>query len=291
MIGGGIAVLVIILIPFLLGILSPTSKQTMTPTQSKRSGDATAVPTQGAFALSPDPTNPQSSSEYVRMANEYNENPKTPTPEPTLDLDSLLPTTPVTPTPTPLRGPFYTANGRQNDLTLKLYQVKDWDLTYEVQLINARTREVRIMGYQSVVAPGDSMFFRNKFSEVVFLGGSKTDYQKISLYSIPKNFVTKNISLVDMKRALPSLQIQATAILSRMMLSPDEKRVAVSYGNTFNVSLIEPNTRIIVIDLTTNKMRLLDERGLVRGWKDNSTLEYETRGADPNVNTVGEIKL
>src|SRR5205814_1954237 len=77
-------------------------------------------------------------------------------PEPTVDINSLLPTKKVTPTPTPLPGPFYIANGQQNDLRIRIYKHEDWDLLDEVQIINARTTETRIIGFTYDSAYGDS---------------------------------------------------------------------------------------------------------------------------------------
>lgn len=213
-------------------------------------------------------------------------------PEPTIDIEKLLPTTPTTPTPTPLPGPFYTPNGKQNDLTIRLYRRLDWDLLDEVQVINNKTREVRIVGYTYDAAPGDSAYFSRDFSQVIFLGGSKTEYQQLTVYSIPLKRNVKAITLEQMKRVIPSLQINKTSTLSRMALSPDGKKAAFSYGNTFAVELIEPNTYMIVVDLGTEKMQLLPVRGLVNGWKDATTIEYTvtTSFADPPVNEVREVK-
>lgn len=211
-------------------------------------------------------------------------------PEPTFDIDSVRPTKIVTPTPTPRPGPFYIANGKQNDLIIKLFKREDWDLHYEVQLINTRTTETRLLGYQYEAAPGDSAFFSRDFSQVIFVGGSKTDYQKITVYSIPLQKPVKVISVDQMRAALPGFQFQKTATLSRMMPSPDGKKVAVSYGNTFNVTSIDPNTSMIALDLTTNRMQLLPAKGLVRNWKDNTTIEYEVPPGNPAGNPVQEVK-
>lgn len=212
-------------------------------------------------------------------------------PEPTFDIDSVRPTKIVTPTPTPLPGPFYIANGKQNDLIIKLYKREDWDLYYEVQIINTRTRETRLLGYQYEAAPGDSAFFSKDFSQVIFVGGSKTDYQKVTAYSIPLQKAVKSISLDQMRAALPGLQFQKTATLSRMVLSPDGKKVALSYGNTYNITHIDPNTSMIVINLTTNRMQLLQAKGLVKNWKDETTIEYELPPGNPAGNPVQEIKV
>lgn len=211
-------------------------------------------------------------------------------PEPTFDFNSLRPTKIPTPTPTPLPGTFYIANGKQNALIIKLYKRKDWDLYYEVQLINTRTRETRLLGYTYEAAPGDSAFFSRDFSRVIFVGGSKTDYQKIIVYSIPLQKPVKIITLDQMKAALPSLQIQKTATLSQMLPSPDGKKVALSYGNTYNVEHIDPNTSMFVIDLTTNRMQMLPAKGLVHNWKDNTTIEYELPPGNPAGNPVQEVK-
>ncbi len=211
-------------------------------------------------------------------------------PEPTIDIDSLLPTKKVTPTPTPLPGPFFIANGKQNDLRIRLFKREDWDLLNEVQIINARTTEVRIIGYTYDSAYGDSAFFSKDFSQVIYAGGSKTDYQNVIVYSIPQKKAVKDITLADMKRALPALQIQKTATISQMMPSPDGRKVALSYGNTFNVGPIDPATFMIAIDLVTERMELLPARGLVKGWKDATTVEYEIN-TTPETRVTQEVKV
>ncbi len=211
-------------------------------------------------------------------------------PEPTVDINSLLPTKPVTPTPTPLPGPFFTANGKQNDLRIRLFKREDWDLLNEVQLVNARTTEVRVIGYTYDSAYGDSAFFSKDFSQVIFAGGSKTDYQNVIIYSIPQKKVVKDITLADIKRTLPALQIQKTATISQMMPSPDGRKVALSYGNTFNTGPIDAATFIVAIDLGTERMELLPARGLVKGWKDATTIEYEIN-TTPDTRVTQEVKV
>jgi len=278
---------IVVLIPLLLGIFTPTSsKKTTTnavqttstpPSQITQAVPSVAVRTK---SLNPTPaTNQQTVQQYA------------PTPEPTLNFDALLPTKIVTPTPTPLPGPFYIANGKQNDLSIRLYTPDITYETYEVQLINNRTHEVRLMGYTYLDSPGDSAFFSNNYSEVIFLGGKKTNTQVISFYSIPNRNVVKSITLDDMKNTIPNLPLQPTAILSNMIVSPDGKRVAVSYGNTFSEKIIDSNTVIMIINLSTKKMQLLSVKGLTKDWKDNNTLEYQTNSSDPNTNTVQSVAV
>ena len=94
-----------------------------------------------------------------------------------------------------------------------------------------------------------------------------------------------------MKNTLPNLPLQPTAILSNMIVSPDGKRVAVSYGNTFSEKIIDSNTVIMIINLSTKKMQLLSVKGLTKDWKDNNTLEYQTNSSDPNTNTVQSVAV
>lgn len=191
---------------------------------------------------------------------------------------SAIPTTkPPTPTATPLPGKFYIPNGKQNDLTIRLMRVPDWSIFVQVQLINSKTKEVRVIGRGNNSSPGDSVYFTKDFSSVVFLGGKPTEetVEKISFYSIPQNKITKQISLTDMKKAMPSLKLEDLAILSSMVPSPNQQKIALSYGKSFYGSPIDPATNIIVIDLKTNRMSLLSAKGLVSSWKDDSTLIYQ----------------
>lgn len=287
---GVIGFAIIVLIPLILGLMSPTnSPKTKIETENSKSGSSQAA--------SPSPAKSQASLTFktvpITPGNAPAQTKYTPpTPIPTVDLDNLLPTTTATPTPSPLPGPFYTPNGKQNDLTIRLYTPDISNQNYEVQLINTTTHEVRIMGYTYLYSPGDSTFFSSDFSQVMFLGGKKNDMQMISFYSIPNRTVVKTITLGDMQKAIPTLQVQPTAVLSNMLISPDGKKVALSYGNTFSENLIDPNTVIFVIDLATQKMRMLPVRGLTKDWKDNNTLEYQNNnGTDPNNNVVQEIPV
>jgi hypothetical protein len=216
--------------------------------------------------------------------------PPVPTKNQTYDyFVNAIPTDPpMTHTPTPLPGAFYTPNGKQNDLVIKLIRKNDWDIFVQVQLVNTKTKEIRVMGRALEASPGDSSFFSKDFSKVTFVGGTpyEEDYEKISIYSIPQKKIIKQISLADMKKALPSLQIKPNAILSRLLPSPDTEDAAFSYGEILNDSSIDPNTNIITLDLTTNHMTLLPVKGLMKSWKDKDTLEYETTS-----NPSQEIKL
>lgn len=288
----GVSIFAIAIIAALIaGLFAPTNTatelaQSNTSKESPENGDISPIPSNGTGANVPTRSAGTGALIPSQITPEYEY-----IPEPTDDVEKLFAAKPVTPTPTPLPGPFYIANGKQNDLILYHYKREDWDLTLELQLINTKTREVRLLGYTYDASPGDSRFFSKDFSQVIFLGGSKTDYQKISIYSIPQRKIIKEIRLGEIKQRLPSLPVQATATMSRMELSPDSRKVAVSYGNTFNVQLIDPATNIIVIDLASNRMQLLPARGLVRGWKDDTTLEYELNTTDPNTNSVQEIKV
>jgi|GEM_PF-3171822 len=217
-----------------------------------------------------------------------------PTPLPTVDqsyqyfVKELATVTPASPSATPKPGKFYTANGKQNDLIVKIIRKNDWDILDEVMIINTKTTERRIIGKAFEASPGDSFFFSKDFSKVTFIGGSplEADYEKISVYSIPQEKIIKQISLADMKKALPSLRLTTNAILSQLLPSPDGKRAAFSYGETFNYITINPATSIITIDLTNYKMKLLPEKGLFKAWKDDATLEYYQTPT-----TTKEVKL
>lgn len=217
-----------------------------------------------------------------------------PTPLPTIDqtyqyfAKELATPTPASPSATPKPGKFYTQNGKQNDLILKVLRKNDWDILDEVMVINTKTTERRVIGRSFEASPGDSMFFSKDFTKVIFIGGAplEADYEKISFYSLPQSKMIKQVSLTDMKKANPSLRITESGILSQLFPSPDGKRAAFSYGETFNFFVINPATNILTIDLTTYKVKLLPEKGLMKGWKDDSTLEYYQTPT-----TTQEIKL
>lgn len=199
---------------------------------------------------------------------------------------------PPTPTPIPRPGNFYTPNGQQNDLVIRLYSYEEGATVYDVELYNTNTTELRTLGYTYAYAHGDSAFFSKDFSQVIFIGGPKNDTQKISFYSIPQNKIVKTITLDQIKKALPGVKLSTIAILSSMYASPDKSKVALSYGDTFGLDRITRSTAIIVINLSTNKMKLMPANGLVIGWKDNETIQYDVNAPDlANPNITQEIQV
>lgn len=205
------------------------------------------------------------------------------------DIEAVIPQ--FTPTPTPLPGVFYTPNGQQNDLEIVYAFYDQGDTFYEIRLRNKKTLEVRPIGNMYRFSPGNSAFFSPDFSQVIYLGGTKIDYQKITFYSIPLNRNLKYITLDQMKAALPDLQIDESAVFSRLVASPYKSKVALSFGNTFYKDKIDPDTQIIVIRLADNKMQMLSVKGLVKEWTNESTLQYETNTPDPNLNTTLETTI
>jgi hypothetical protein len=196
-----------------------------------------------------------------------------------------------TPTPTPLQGQFYVANGQQNDLEIRYLYRNTGDSVDEVRLLNKKTTEEKTIGFVYHYAPGNSAFFSRDFSQVIFIGGAREDFNKITFYSIPKDSNVKYITLEQIKKAIPSLQINTTAVLSRLVMSPDKSKIAFSYGNTFSTDRITPDTTIIVLNLSTDNMKMLTPRGLVKGWKDATTLEYEVNTTNRAVNNTQEVSV
>jgi hypothetical protein len=206
------------------------------------------------------------------------------------DIDAVIPH--FTPTPTPLPGEFYIPNGQQNNLEIRYAYFDKGDVFEEVRIMNTKTLEVRPIGYMYRYTLGKSAFFSNDFSQIIYLGGTKIDYQKITVYSIPQNKNLAYITLDQMKQALPQLEIDQTAVLSRLEASPDKSRVALSYGNTFATTRITPDTQIIIIRLADNEMQLLPVRGLVKGWTSDTTLQYEvnnTSGENSTFEVISDI--
>jgi hypothetical protein len=205
------------------------------------------------------------------------------------DLDEF--TDHPSPTPTPLPGTFYIPNGQQNDLQIMYVHQNTGDSFDEIHLRNNKTTEERLIGYIYHYTPGDPAFFSRDFSHVYFTGGSKNNYNQISIYSIAQDSITQAITLSDMKKALPQLKLDDSYIVTMLSASPDKSKLAISYGNTFSTNRIAPKTQIIVINTSTGKMQLLPVYGLVHGWKDDTTLQYDTFTSDPNVNTTQEIAI
>ncbi len=204
--------------------------------------------------------------------------------------DYLLPT--EIPTPTPYPGVFYIANGKQNDLQITYVHQHTGDTFDEIHLKNTKTTEERLLGYIYHYTPGDPAFFSKDFSQVYFIGSmDQNEYNQISTYSIAQNKIVKSIKLSDLKKALPQLQLDQVAALSMLMPSPDKSKMALSYGITFSPDQINANTSIIVIDLNHGSMQLLPVHGLVHGWKDNTTLQYDNNTPDLNGITTQEVQL
>lgn len=206
------------------------------------------------------------------------------------DLDEFEPH--GSPTPTPLPGVFYIPNGQQNDLEIRYYYENAGDSFDQVRVVNTKTTEERTIGLTFHHTPGDPAFFSRDFSQVYFIGGSRSEYNQIAVYNIAKNKIEKIITLDDIKKAIPQLKLDETAVLSMLIPSLDKTKFAVAYGNTFNLNRITPDTRIIVINLLTSKMIMLPvTAGLPYGWKDNNTVQYTVNTANPNVNDEFEVAV
>lgn len=218
------------------------------------------------------------------------------TPFPTDDIYANNPTVPPptnTPTPIPLPGTFYTANGRQNDLIINFYIEEEGDSIEQIRIRNNKTTEEKIMGYVYYYAPGDSAFFSTDYSQVIFAGGTKTNFNAISFYSIPQNKIFKVITLDQMKKTL-KLKTEDTAVISSLVPAPSKMKAAFSYGKTFRSDVaanIDPNTSIIVLRLTDYKMQLLPVKGRVKAWKDENTIEYEVENPETGVFETREIPV
>lgn len=244
----------------------------------------TAMNADGTGEWTPTPTYTIEEVQALTLA------PPKPTDIPFIKKEDLIIDQPTS-VPTPLPGPFYIANGQQNDLIIRLVAVRRGDTFAETRLINQKTTEQRLLGYIYDLSPGDSAFFSSDFSQVIFVGGPKADYQKINFYSIPQNKIIKSISLEQMRQTLTGIEFNEISVLSNMMPSPDKTKVAISYGLTFNTTPIHPKTQIIIINLNTNKMQLLPVRGLVKQWKDDTTLEYETQADKTSPRVTQEVKV
>ncbi len=168
------------------------------------------------------------------------------------------------------------ANIKQKDWALKYIQKSQNDLVQDVHLINSKTNENRIIGQAYVVAPGEHAVLTKDASTVIFLEarseGSSLDIEKVSIYSVPQNSIVKSIILRDIKTALPSLSIPRNASLNSLLLSPDEGKIAMSYGYTYE---LDSGSDIIVIDLANYKISSVNAKGVVKAWKDNNTLLYQ----------------
>lgn len=267
---------------------NPTQQSQQVQTNQRTETKKDAIDKQSSPSSEPSSSPLASSSTSSSSPSEY------PTPYPTIDYTlqyfiSAIPTTPPpTPTPTHLPGNFYTPNGKQNDLEITVAQNHNWDITVQIQLINTKTKEKRVIGKGSNTTPGKSAFFSPNFSSVIFAGGKPdgNETEAISFYSIPLNKITKQITLANIKKALPSITIDPLSVIGRLMPSPNGQKIAFSYGRTYTDLQIDPNTAIIVIELNTNRMHLLPVKGLMKTWKDDTTIEYE-----PSPGATQEFKL
>jgi hypothetical protein len=260
----------------LAGIFFPTTP----PKDTSKSTSANAEPTKPPY----DGREPETVVYYTQT-------PPTPTPSPVLTKEERI-VLYGTPTPTPLPGIFYTPNGKQNDLQIRYLHNNDGDSFDEVRILNSKTTEERIIGFMYHYTPGDNAIFSKDFSQIIYIGGqSKEDYNKITFYSIGLKRNVKEITFAQMQKKLPALKNDPLSAMGMLKISPDENKIAFSYGNTYNVNQIAPDTQIVVINLTNNNMALLSVNGLVHGWKDDATLQYDAPTANPNVNATQEVPV
>ncbi len=176
---------------------------------------------------------------------------------------------------------------RQGDLTLKIMQKDYGHDEADIHLINTKTNTDKLIGQTFVILPGNRAVFSKDSTEVIFsmLTKDKDAYapklegEGIVIYSIPNSNVIKGITLGDIKNALPSLSISRNAALNSLSLSPDGDKIAMSYGYTYEM---DSGSDIIVISLPTGKINTVNAKGLVKGWKDNSTIQYQVTESSTN---------
>lgn len=196
--------------------------------------------------------------------------------------NNSISSTPI-PTSQVTTAPISNGTTQQGEWTIKYIQKSQMDVVQDVHLINSKTNEDKIIGQTYVIAPGEHAVFSNDFSQVIFLGaindGDKLTSESISFYSISQNKVTKTITLGDIKSALPSLVIPRNAALNSLILSPSGNKIAMSYGYTYE---LDSGSDIIVIDLTTYKISTVSAKGVLKGWKNDTTLQYQVTESTPN---------
>jgi len=259
----------LVLIGIGLGIFSTSSPRPVPTgnTAAKQAATATGMPS-GTISSTPSPTIVANNVGYTAPPDQV----LLPTAAP-----NVTPAIALAPIPSSLIGTQAPPNAT-NPYHYWLYNEPD-ALEVTVRLVDNATNNATDIGNALYASPGDSAFFSHDFSTLVFIGSSvgDTNLEKISFYSIPQGKIVHQISIDDMRKALPLLNedTYSYGVLSRMVPSPDGKKIAFSYGITANTSQISPETVIIVIDLTNSKISLLKPRGLMRSWKDNSTITYE----------------
>lgn len=191
----------------------------------------------------------------------------------------------VTPTPSPILTIDPTPSVPQtieNNLlwTIKPIQKKITDDTADLHLINTKTNEDLTVGkihvygqqYNAIISSDNSLLiFVNILDEL----NSLTD--TLTVYSIPEKKALKTLTLETVKKLHPQLRIPRNASLSHLAISPNNQKIATSYGYILEH---DNNSDIIIFNHISGKVVTANRKGVTKTWKDNSILQYETIDED-----------
>lgn len=184
--------------------------------------------------------------------------------------------------------------------TSSLHQSGDWeligrqislyDIYTELHLVNKVKQTDKIIGFIMEYGRNGNAIFSKDGTKVVFYnlkipstinGDNQTIKYKavnqtgqgIIIYSIADNKIISLFTESDIAKALPQLILIPSSAFSFLALSPDNKTLAMSYGNGLEHG---SSDKIVTINLLTKGVKLTNVAGIVKEWKNDSVLIYET---------------
>lgn len=174
---------------------------------------------------------------------------------------------------------------------LKTVDKSNLDNFLDLYLVEANGGEETYLGKILSYVPEREAVLTNDQQKVIFIqttaGKPEDSYipldDKVVVYSIPEKKNIKQITLREIKTAIPNLQIPRNAILNYLAISPSNTKVAMSYGYALEKDW---GSDIIIFDIPTGRIQALEEKGIVKSWKSETSIQYEN--IDTSVPVSGE---
>lgn len=190
---------------------------------------------------------------------------------------------------TPTQQPITTEPIKTGNWQFKTIDKSNLDNFLDLYLVEANSGEETYLGKILPYVAEREAILTNDQQKVIFIqttAGKPEDLyipldDKVVVYSIPEKKNIKQITLREIKIAIPNLQIPRNAILNYLAISPSNTKVAMSYGYALEKDW---GSDIIIFDIPTGGIKALEEKGIVKSWKSETNLQYENIGTSTPVN-------
>src|SRR3990167_1571917 len=148
-------------------------------------------------------------------------------------------------------------------------------------LIITKGSKIRLLGKVEVYGGSESYDVDRRQKRIIFIGKSQEDVgqntaQDILVYSVELDRILKRIKWPDISSAL-KITGHINANLNRISVSPNGNFAAASFGYILEADY---ESRIVVFDLGSRLVKVIPQKGLVKGWKDDKTILYEVETSE-----------